>query len=184
MTAPTGFTAQDITTIASAGVAGVAVLFLLVLFSKSKPPPPRVLWTALTVIGLAAAVQVGTIYINTFMKAHITVTLSPTVSGMAGFLPSNAGAPLVSSPRLWVSTGDPKCDWAGPAYDPRASDCLAFAQSFAIDSPQEQIFVSVDDVMQELRQRVLLLKSVNTAIGAAAASSAGQQPIGEDKPTN
>lgn len=176
-------TARDISSIASAGVAGLAVLLLLVLFAKSKPPPPRVLWTSLTVIGLAALVQVATIYINTVMKARVTVTLSPTVSGIASFLPSTAGAPLLSPPRLWVSTGDPKCDRAGQAYDPHATGCLAFAQSFALDSVQEQIFVSVDDVVEELRDRIQLLTSVNTAIGAGGtANSPGQQPIGENGP--
>ena len=73
MTALMGFTAGDIATIASAGVAGLALVFVLVLLAKPKLAPPRIIWACLAVIVLTAAVQIGTIYINAYTKARITV---------------------------------------------------------------------------------------------------------------
>lgn len=165
---------------------GVAVLVLLVLFVSGKTPSSAQLWITVVVITLAAVVQLATTYMNTFTKARISVTLSPAASGLANFLPAAAGAPLKASPRLWVNTGAPQCNPYSSAYDPRANGCLAFAQSFVLDAPAEDIYVSVDDVMQELRDRVLRLESVNLAVisaqvGATGAGAAGPAPIAEDK---
>jgi hypothetical protein len=187
MNALTGLTAQDIATIAAAGVMGLAAVFIVITLLRPNPPAPMTLWAAVAVILIATIVQIGTKWMDIVLTAHnkISVTLAPDPKDFSRILPDDLGAPLVARPRLWLSTGKAICNPNSGAFDSKASDCLSFTQQFQLHDSQETIYVSVEDAMAELRDRVIKLTAVTraTAIAQLAASnnSPGRSsPIGDN----
>lgn len=160
--------AQDIVAIASAGVSALALVVFMLVLSSDKAPSRAA--TRIIIIGLVLTTltQLATIFKDAivFARSRISVSLTPDVSSIAQFLPAESGAPLLARAYLWTDGGAPECNPNAPQFDSGAKACLVFAQEFELGKLKEAIHVSVDPVLRELRDRVLKVTSVNTAIVA------------------
>lgn len=185
MTGLGSLSAQDIVSIAAAGVMGLSALFIVITLVRPNPPATGPLWAAVAVIGIATIVQLGSKYMELMVRAHdhVSITLKPSPKSFALYLPADVGAPLKAKPVLWLSQGDSRCNPNTSAYDGGAT-CPAFEQAFALDGQQETIYISVEDAMNELRDRVLRLTAVTRTAPQISASNRGAKqspPIGDDK---
>lgn len=179
-----GFTAQDIVSFAAAGVMGLSALFIVATLLRPTPPASGPIWAAVAVIAIATIVQLGSKYMDLMVTAHdrISITLAPNPKLFAQYLPDEAGAPITAKPKLWLARGDPRCNPNANAYD-ASVHCLSFEQEFPLDDRQETVYVSVEDAMAELRDRVLKLTAVTRAAAATQLSpavSARPSPIGDN----
>jgi hypothetical protein len=181
-----GLSAQDIVSIAAAGVMGLSALFIVITLLRPNPPAPGPLWAAVAVIGIATVVQLGTKYMELVVTAHdrVSVTLAPNPKSFAEYLPNDSGAPITARPKIWLARGDVRCNPNSSAYDGTAP-CLYFDKEFPLDDRQETIYVSVEDAMAELRDRVLRLTAVTRAAAATQIATSGPgasrpSPIGDN----
>jgi hypothetical protein len=153
-------TGQEIAAIASSGVMGLATLFLLLLLSKERRAPGAHIFAAVAVIVLGAVVQLTTLYFEKIasFQAQVRVELTPTATQFPLYLPPEIGAPMKARPRVWLSNTNVKCRQVA------ADDCPDFSKKLILASGGDTIYVSVDEAMQEMRDRILRLTATTRAL--------------------
>lgn len=178
--------ADAIARIASGGFMALAVLFLVVIFARSRTPAPGAIRAATIVIAIGAVVQVVTYLTWFFVTPRVSVTLTPSAVSFTHFMLASDGIPITTRPLLWLDTSDKHCIRESPEFVANSQGCPAFSSEIFLSSAHTAIHVYVDDVMEELRDRINRLSSAQAASSASRLGNAGssphQSPIGENRP--